>query len=266
MNDYLIALFLGLIEGLTEFIPVSSTGHLLLLGKALDFQSGASGHVFEVFIQIGAIFAVVVVYRARIWSTLIGLPKEKTAQKFTLNIILGTIPALVAGALLHDFVKERLYDPSIIGFALIIGGIIILALEKRLTRSKFETIDDITPVTAILIGCFQTIALIPGVSRSGATIMGALSCGVARPAAAEFSFFLAIPVMFAAVAYDTYKNKDAIMANDQMGIMLCGMLMAFVTAMIVIKFALHIIGKYGFAPFAVYRIILGCIVLGILWL
>lgn len=260
MGDYLTALFLGFIEGLTEFIPVSSTAHLIVLTKGLNF-SAPPGHVFEVFIQLGAVLAVVVLYRRKLWQTFLGLPREKSAQLFTLNLIVGTIPALVAGAFLHDWIKETLYNPSVIAVALIAGGVFILLLEKKLCRSKICSVDDIPCKAAFLIGCFQMLALVPGVSRSGATIMGSLALGLSRPAAAEFSFFLAVPVMMAAVAYDTMKNWDAIIAYGHMDLMMTGFFAAFVTAMLVIKFALAVISRYGFAPFAWYRIAAGLIIL-----
>lgn len=260
MKDYLIALFLGFIEGLTEFIPVSSTAHLVLLVEGLDFLA-PPGHVFEVFIQIGAIFAVIVTYRRKLWDTVIGLPHDKTAQSFAFNIAIATLPALAAGALGRDWIKAHLYTPTCIAIALIVGGIIILLLEKRFKTARYDNIDTIPAKTALLIGCCQALALMPGVSRSGATIMGALILGLSRPAAAEFSFFLAIPVMMAAVAYDTLKGWDEIIAYGHLGLMLTGMIAAFVTAMVVIRAALYVISKYGFAPFAWYRIALGAIVL-----
>lgn len=263
MMDYLIALFLGFVEGLTEFIPVSSTAHLVLLAEGLDFNA-PEGHVFEVFIQLGAILAVIVTYRRRLWDTLIGLPHDRTAQNFAMNVVLATIPALVAGALGRDWIKQHLYNPACIAIALIIGGIIILLLEKRFRTARYDNIDAIPPKTAFLIGCCQALALVPGVSRSGATIMGALLLGLPRPAAAEFSFFLAIPVMMAAVAYDTMKGWDDIINNNHLGLMLTGLAAAFVTALFVIRAALYVISKYGFTPFAWYRIGLGLLVLFIL--
>lgn len=260
MKDYLIALLLGFVEGLTEFIPVSSTGHLILLAEGLDFNA-PEGHVFEVFIQLGAILAVIVTYRRRLWDTVIGLPHDRTAQSFAINVILATIPALIAGALGRDWIKEHLYNPACIAIALIVGGIIILLLEKRFKTARYDNIDAIPPKTALLIGCCQALALIPGVSRSGATIMGALMLGLSRPAAAEFSFFLAIPVMVAAVAYDTMKGWDDIINNNHLGLMLAGLVAAFITAMFVIRAALYVISKYGFTPFAWYRIGLGLLVL-----
>lgn len=263
MSDLLTALFLGFVEGLTEFIPVSSTAHLVLLTEGLNFPA-PPGHVFEVFIQLGAILAVIVLYRRKLWETAVGLPREKKAQRFALNLILGTIPALIAGGLGRDFIKENFYNPAVIGSMLIAGGIIILLLEKKLNGGKIASIDDIPPQTAFLIGCCQTLALVPGVSRSGATIMGALSFGLARPAAAEFSFFLAIPVMLAAVSYDTMKSWHNIIAYDHLSLMLAGLLASFFTALVVIKFALHLISKHGFVPFAWYRIVAGIVIFAVM--
>lgn len=263
MIDYLIALFLGFIEGLTEFLPVSSTAHLLLLTEALSF-SGPPGHVFEIFIQLGAIMAVVVVYFNKLWTTLITAPTDPKARHFIYALLIGTLPALIAGAVFRDVIKEYLYNPTVIAAALIIGGIIILLLEKRFKSPRVTSVDDISLKTALLIGCCQTIALIPGVSRSGASIMGGLSLGLSRQTAAEFSFFLAIPVMCAAVAYDTLKSWDEITSGGYFGLMICGFVAAFITAMIVIKVALGIISRYGFTPFAWYRIVLGCVILAVI--
>lgn len=187
MIEYLTALFLGFVEGLTEFIPVSSTGHLVLLTEGLHFPS-PEGHVFEVVIQIGAILAVMVLYRVKIFKTIIGLRSDKTAQRFALNVIVGTIPALIVGLALHKFIKEVLYNPLIIAPMLILGGIVILLFDKKFDHPTVENVDDITLRQAFLIGCTQCLALIPGVSRSGATIMGSLSLGLSRAAATEFSF------------------------------------------------------------------------------
>lgn len=255
MTEILIALFLGIVEGLTEFIPVSSTGHLVILVDGLGFPA-PPGHVFEVFIQLGSILAVMFLYRQRIFDTIIGLPKEKKAQNFTRNLILGTIPAMIAGALAHDEIKA-LYRPDFICWTLILGGIAILFLEKRLKKAEVETVDDIKPLTAFLIGCAQALALVPGVSRSGATIIGALGLGLARPAAAEFSFFLAMPAMAAAVAYDCYKNWDSLMASSGLHLMIIGFIAAFVSALFVVRGVIAFISRYGFAPFAWYRIAVG---------
>lgn len=261
MSDLATALFLGFVEGLTEFIPVSSTAHLVVLTEGLNFPA-PPGHVFEVFIQLGAILAVIVNYRRKLFNTVMGLRHDKKSQNFALNLLLGSIPAFIAGALGRDWIKESLYNHGVIAATLILGGFIILLLDKRLGKNtKISDVDDISPRTALLIGCCQALALVPGVSRSGATIMGALGCGLARPAAAEFSFFLAIPVMLAAVAYDTAKGWSDIVASNHFGIMMAGLVAAFITALAVIKFALLFISRHGFTPFAWYRIAAGIIVL-----
>ncbi len=265
MIELLTALFLGFVEGLTEFIPVSSTGHLILLVEGLNFPA-PPGHVFEVFIQIGAILAVMVLYRQKLWDTATGLHNDPVAQKFALNLAIGTLPALILGALFHNFIKDVLYDPIVIATTLILGGIVILIFEKKFTNPIVETIDDVSPKQAFLIGCCQSIALIPGVSRSGATIIGSLALGLTRKAAAEFSFFLAMPVMICAVSYDVYKNWDALMASSQyLELMLAGLTAAFVTALIVVKTVIGLITRYGFTPFAWYRIALGIFAFFIFW-
>lgn len=257
MKEYLIALFLGFIEGLTEFLPVSSTGHLILLIEGLNFPA-PPGRVFEVFIQIGAILAIMVLYRAKIWHTVSRLHHDPVAQSFALNIIIGTIPALVFGAFLHEFIKTVLYNPLVIAVTLIIGGIIIILFERKLRFPSVETVDQISPKQALLIGLCQSVALVPGVSRSGATIIGSLAIGLSRKAAAEFSFFLAMPVMFCAVAYDLYKNWDLLITDMQnVGLMLSGLCAAFVTALVVVKSVMAFITRYGFTPFGWYRILLG---------
>ncbi len=265
MIDYLIALFLGFIEGLTEFIPVSSTGHLILLIEGLHFPA-PPGRVFEVFIQIGAILAVMVLYRAKIWKTVTGLPSDPNARRFALNIIVGTIPALILGALFHDFIKTVLYSPLIIATTLILGGIVILLFDKKFDHPSVEDVDAITPKQAAMIGLCQSVALIPGISRSGATIMGSLAIGLSRAAATEFSFFLAMPVMFCAVAFDVIKNWDAIVSSsDAMGLMLTGLFASFVTALLVVKTVVGFVSRRGFAPFAYYRIALGLLAFFIFW-
>lgn len=261
MIDYLIAIFLGFIEGLTEFLPVSSTGHLILLIEGLDFPA-PPGRVFEVFIQIGAVLAVMVLYRAKIWHTISRIHHDRVAQSFALNVIIGTLPALFFGAFLHGFIKNVLYDPLVIATTLIIGGVIIIWFERKLRFPSVETVDEITPKQALLIGLCQSIALVPGVSRSGATIIGSLAIGLSRKAAAEFSFFLAMPVMFCAVGYDLYKNWDLLVSDMQnVGLMISGLVAAFVTALIVVKSVMAFITRFGFTPFGWYRIALGLLAL-----
>lgn len=260
MNEFLTALFLGFVEGLTEFIPVSSTAHLIILVDKLKFEAPAN-HVFEVFIQLGAIMAVMFLYRQKLWQTATNFHRDEKDRRFLFNLILGTIPAVIAGGLGRDWIKENLYDPYVIATSLIIGGFVILFFERRLNKPKITDIDHIPAKTAFYIGCCQMIALIPGVSRSGATIMGSLGLGLARPAAAEFSFFLAVPVMLLAVSYDTFRNWQEISIGGYYDIMLVGLFSAFATALVVIKFALHIISRYGFVPFAWYRIVMGILIL-----
>ncbi|MCB1840314.1 MAG: undecaprenyl-diphosphate phosphatase [Alphaproteobacteria bacterium] len=264
MFDFLVAALLGLIEGLTEFIPVSSTAHLLVLTDLFKF-AGPPGHVFEIFIQLGAILAVVVLYWSRLWKTAITLHSDPASRHFALVLIIGTIPALFAGALLHDFIKETLYSPLVIGTTLVIGGLIMLIMERNLPKAKTDDIQSVSYKTAFLIGCCQAMALVPGVSRSGASIIGGLLAGLSRPAAAEFSFFLAIPVMFAAVAYDLLKNWSNVMVGDYFALMITGFVVAFIAALIVIKVALGIISRYGFYPFAFYRLLAGTLVLWTFW-
>lgn len=263
MIDYLTAIFLGFVEGLTEFIPVSSTGHLILLIEGLNFPAPPGG-VFEVFIQIGAILAVMVLYRVKIFTTVRGITHDKTSRNFARNLIIGTIPALVFGAGLHSFIKDTLYDPMVIVVTLILGGIFILLFEKKLGPVTTQSVDDITPKQALMIGLCQSIALIPGVSRSGATIMGSLGLGLSRTAATEFSFFLAMPVMFCAVIYDLYSNW-AVLETGDLGLMLAGLAASFTTALIVVKTVVGFISRHGFAPFAWYRIALGIVAFFIFW-
>ncbi len=260
MLDYLVAIFLGFVEGLTEFIPVSSTAHIVLLVEGLNFPA-PPGKVFEVFIQIGAILAVMILYRMKIWDTIKGLHNDPVSQKFALNVIIGTIPALLIGLAFHNFIKTVLYNPIIIAAALIIGGLIILFFEKKFQSPTTQDVDSISHKQAFIIGIYQCIAMIPGVSRSGATIMGSLSIGLSRKAATEFSFFLAMPVMFAAVSFDLYKNWDLLVDYPQKGLMVAGLVSAFLTALVIVKTVVGFVSRHGFAPFAWYRIILGIVVL-----
>lgn len=264
MIDFLVAIFLGFVEGLTEFLPVSSTGHLILLTQGLDFPA-PEGFVFEVLIQLGAIMAVVVLYRKKFWDTATGITHDPVAQRFAINVFLGMVPALVLGAFFHEFIKSVLYSPRVIATTLVLGGIIILLVDKRFKAPKIETVDEVSPKQAFLIGCFQAIALIPGVSRSGATIIGALSLGLSRKAAAEFSFFLAVPIMFCAVGYDVFRNWDSFITYPRMDLVAAGLISSFVTAMVVIKAALALISHYGFTPFAYYRILIGLTAFFIFW-
>lgn len=261
MTDILNAIIMGLVEGATEFLPVSSTGHLILTGQLLNFHP--AGDVFEVVIQAGAMLAVVWLYFSKLWATLIGLPKERRAQMFALAVLVAFLPAAVFGALLHDFIKSALFNPTVVALALVVGGVLMLLVERLKLTPRMTTVDDIGPATALKIGLFQCLAMIPGVSRSGATIIGALLLGVERKAAAEFSFYLAIPTLVGAGAYDFYKSSAELGQNDLMLIAI-GLVTSFISAVIVIKAFIAWLGQHGFGVFAWYRIVLGLVLLALI--
>jgi undecaprenyl-diphosphatase len=264
MDNYLIAALLGVIEGLTEFLPVSSTGHLILFEEVLHFQ-GPPGKTFEVMIQLGAILALIVIYFRKIFGTIIGLPTDPGARHFAMLILLGFLPAMVLGAALHGFIKEVLFSPTVVAVALIVGGIVILVVEATQQKVLYREVDAVPLKTGFLVGVAQCLALIPGTSRSGATIIGGLLLGLERRTAAELSFFLSIPTMSAAFAYDAYKNR-ADLSFDDAGLIAVGFTAAFVAALLVVKPFLAIVSKIGFAPFAYYRAALGTFVLVMLYL
>ena len=263
MENYLIAAFLGLIEGLTEFLPVSSTGHLILFVDLLGFKA-PPGRTFEVMIQLGAILALIVLYYRKLWDTLIGLPTDPAARRFALVIILGFLPAMVLGAVFHKQIKELLFSPVVVAIALIVGGIVILIVEETQKRVLYRSVEEIPLGTGFAVGVAQAMAMVPGVSRSGATIIGGLLLGVERRTAAEFSFFLSIPTMSAAFAYDAFKNR-ADLNFDDAGLIAVGFVAAFIAALLVVKPFLNVVSKIGFAPFAFYRVALGSFVLVLLY-
>lgn len=256
------ALALGLVEGLTEFLPVSSTGHLLLFDRLFEFN-GPPGHVFEIIIQLGAILAVCWVYRQRLVDTIRGLPGEPRAVKFTFNVFMAFLPAAVMGLLLHGFIKDVLFNPYVVCVALIVGGFVMLAIERFYTEDRVTSVDTMGWGLALQIGICQVLAMIPGVSRSGATIMGARVFGVSRAAATEFSFFLAIPTMFAATLYDAYKSRDALSGSNWLVIGI-GFVMAFFSAMVVVRWLVGFVSRNGFGVFALYRIVFGALALALL--
>jgi undecaprenyl-diphosphatase len=256
------AVLLGLVEGLTEFLPVSSTGHLILLIDLLGFK-GPPGKMFEIVIQLGAILAVVWIYRMKILTVVQGVFTEVPARKFTINLMLAFLPAMAIGALAYSFIKDVLFSPWVVSVALIVGGIAILLIERMRKVALYRASEDIPWRRALAIGFFQCVAMIPGVSRSGATIMGALLVGVERRAAAEFSFLLAIPTMLAAASYDLYKNRDVLTA-DNLAIVAVGFVTAFLVAFAVVRTALGFISRHGFTPFAIYRIVVGAAMLALL--
>jgi undecaprenyl-diphosphatase len=259
---YLLAAVLGVVQGLTEFLPISSTGHLLLVGRALGFQD--PGGVFTVMIQFGSVLAVMWLYRAKIIGAFLGLPSDPAARRFALMVIVASIPAGVAGVLLADWVKGRLYEsPGVIASAFVIGGIAILLIERlRPIPVVFEA--DKTPVSrAFAVGLCQMLALVPGVSRSGATIMGGLLARLDRAAAAEFSFFLAMPALAGAFLHDLWEVRHDLAPERGLEIAI-GFVMAFVAAAVVVKPFLRFVGRAGFAPFAWYRIAAGLVILAAL--
>lgn len=258
MMDLLNAAFLGIVEGLTEFLPVSSTGHLILFVDLLKFN-GPPGHVFEVVIQLGAILAILVLYWHKLWGVVTHL-RTASAQHFVRNILLAFLPALIIGAFAHDVIKTALFNPFVVAIALIAGGIAILVIERIKPAPTITSTEGMGARTALSIGFMQCLAMVPGVSRSGATIMGALLMGVERKAAAEFSFFLAIPTMLAATVYDLYKARHdlALGGLDQIAI---GFIVAFVVALVVVRWLVRFVQTHGFAPFAWYRIVLGAVIL-----
>jgi undecaprenyl-diphosphatase len=258
----LMAVVLGVVEGVTEFLPISSTGHLILVEDLLGFE-GPPGNFFEIIIQLGAILSVVWVYRVKLWQTAMGLFTSGPAQRLTLNVLLAFLPAAIIGVLAHDFIKSVLFSPWVVSVALIVGGIAILLIERVQKNYTIRSVEEMSPARALAVGFFQCIAMIPGVSRSAATIMGALLVGVNRPAAAEFSFLLAIPTMFGATLYDLYKNRDNL-STDNLAFVAVGFVVSFVVALIVVKWLLRYISGHGFGAFAVYRIILGVVMIGIL--
>jgi undecaprenyl-diphosphatase len=249
-------ILLGIIEGLTEFLPVSSTGHLILAGHLIGFHGPAESS-FKIAIQLGAILAVCLVYWRKLWGVASTVLVSRDAQLFTRNVLLAVTPAMAIGVVAYDGIKAMLERPDIVAWALLIGGVAILLIERRAIRlTRFTSVEQFPLWLALAIGFVQCLAMIPGVSRSGATILGALLMGVERKTAAEFTFFLAIPTMAAATSYDLYKNWQNLNADDALGIGI-GFITAFFCAWIVVRSFVAIVGRFGFAPFAWYRIIIG---------
>lgn len=253
------ALILGIVEGMTEFLPISSTGHLILVGDLLDFNSDRE-KVFMIAIQLGAILAVCWEYRQKITDVVMGIGSDRSAQRFVLNLFIAFMPAALLGLLFIDVIKQYLFNPLSVATALVIGGIVILWAERRDHRIEVEKIDDMDWKHALKVGCAQCLALIPGTSRSGATIIGGLLFGLSRKAAAEFSFFLAIPVMFAATFYDVYKNRAILEFND-IGMFAVGFVAAFFSALFAVRGLIRFISNHDFTVFAWYRIVFGCVIL-----
>ena len=266
--DYLYALLLGLVEGATEFIPVSSTAHLILAERALKLD-GAFWDTFAILIQLGAVLAVVAIYFSRFWKIAMDLPSRPEARRFVVSVLVAVLPAIVIGLALHNIVKQYLLEsPLLICWSLIIGGVALLFVD-RLGRAGAVTSGYAVPLPrALAIGFFQCLALVPGVSRSGATISGGLILGLDKKAAAEFSFFLAIPTMAGAFALDLYKTlkEGPGLTGHQGAVIALGFVVSFVSGLLVVKWLIDWVGRHGFAPFAYWRIAVGALGLALLTL
>lgn len=269
------AALMGIVEGLTEFLPISSTGHLILAGSLLDFTS-ETAKVFDIAIQTGAMFAVIWQYRVRLQATVSGLGSSAVARRFALNVLIAFIPAVVLGLAFGKAVKAHLFHPVPVALAFIVGGVIILwveARQKRLygasdtqgsRRARVETVDDMTPIDALKVGLLQCLALIPGTSRSGATIIGSMVLGFSRKCATEFSFFLGIPTLMGAGAYALWKQRGALHVAD-LPMFAVGLVFAFISALLCIRWLIRFVSTHDFIGFAWYRIVFGGIVLLTAW-
>ncbi len=263
MGDLLTAALLGLIEGLTEFIPVSSTGHLLLSAHFLGFES--AGRTFEVVIQLGAVLAILTVYFAKLVQVFSTAHRDPAARRFIVSVTLAFLPAVVVGVLAHDFIKTVLFEsPRLIAVVLILGGVVLLVVDRFAPEPVIADATQLPFGRSLAIGVFQCLALVPGVSRSGATIVGALMLGVSKRAATEFSFFLSLPTMAGAFTYDLIQNRDVLdfSALWQIGV---GFVVALIAGVLVVRFVLDYVSRFGFALFGWWRIIVGSLALAALW-
>ncbi len=273
----LIAIILGLVEGLTEFLPISSTGHLILAGSLLKF-TGDKAKVFEIVIQTGAIFAIIGVYWARLSATAFSVCKPRDAahqksKRFILNVLIGFLPAVVLGLLFGKTIKAHMFTPVVVASTFILGGLVILWVEKRAgartaansnATARVQEVEDLSPLDALKVGFVQCMALIPGTSRSGATIIGGMLLGLSRKAATEFSFFLAIPTLLGAGAYSLYKER-ALLSVADIPLFAVGLLVSFLSAWVCVRWLLRYVATHNFIPFAWYRILFGILVLVTAW-
>ncbi|OIQ82510.1 undecaprenyl-diphosphatase [mine drainage metagenome] len=257
------ALLLGIVEGTTEFLPISSTGHLIIAGDLLNFNDDR-GKVFEIAIQLGAILAVCWEYRTRITHTVTSMLTEAASRRLAANLMIAFMPAAVLGLTFHHAIKQYLFSPITVAFALIVGGIAILVIERIAPQPDTATVDDMDWKHALKVGFAQALALFPGVSRAGATILGGVMFGLTRKAATEFSFFLAIPVMFAATFFDVFQARALLHAAD-LDVFAVGFVTAFFSALLVVRGLLIYIAHHDFRAFAWYRIVFGALVLGYFW-
>lgn len=254
------AAIMGVVEGLTEFLPISSTGHLILAGSLLGFDD-AKAKVFDIAIQTGAIFAVILVYWQKIRSTVVALPSSRQAQRFALNVFIGFLPAVVLGLLFGKYIKAHLFTPVVVATTFILGGFVILWAEKRQSAHvRVQTVDEMTPLDALKVGLVQCLAMIPGTSRSGSTIIGGMLMGLSRQAATDFSFFLAIPTLIGAGVYSLYKER-ALLSVADIPMFATGLIFSFISAWLCVRWLLRYIASNSFVPFAWYRIVFGIIVL-----
>ncbi|MBE2263171.1 MAG: undecaprenyl-diphosphate phosphatase [Burkholderiaceae bacterium] len=258
------AAIMGVVEGLTEFLPISSTGHLILAGALLGFDD-EKAKVFDIAIQTGAIFAVVIVYWQKIRDTVVALPTQYRAQRFSLNVLIAFLPAVVLGLLFGKIIKAHLFTPVVVATTFILGGFVILWAEKRpQDEARIQNVDSMTPMDALKVGLVQCLAMIPGTSRSGATIIGGMLLGLSRRAATDFSFFLAIPTLIGAGVYSLYKER-ALLSMADLPLFGVGLLFSFLSAWICVRWLLRYIATHSFVPFAYYRIVFGVVVLLTAW-
>ena len=259
MLSLLQSVVLGLVEGLTEFLPISSTGHLIIAGDLLSY-TGEQAKTFEIVIQLGAILAVCWHYRQRLLDVIASLASREQSRRFVVNLLIGVLPSACFGLLLHKLIKAHLFTPVVVALALIVGGFVILLVERRERPVRIEEVDDMNWLDALKLGVAQVFSLIPGTSRSGATIIGGLLTGLSRRAATEFSFFLAIPTMFLATGYDVYKSWHHLAGQD-LAFFSIGFITAFFSALVAIKGLLRYVAQHDFRAFAWYRIVFGAIAL-----
>lgn len=261
------AALMGIVEGLTEFLPISSTGHLILAGALLGFDD-EKAKVFDIAIQTGAILAVIMVYWQKIRDTVLALPTQRQAQQFSLNVLIAFIPAVVLGLLLGKAIKANLFTPVVVASTFIIGGFIILWAEQRqknaATAPRIQEVDEMSPMDALKVGLVQCLAMIPGTSRSGATIIGGMLLGLSRKAATDFSFYLAIPTLIGAGAYSLVKER-ALLSMADLPMFGVGLLFSFISAWLCVRWLLRFIATHSFVGFAWYRIVFGIVVLATAW-
>ncbi len=254
------AAIMGVVEGLTEFLPISSTGHLILAGALLGMDDDKA-KVFDIAIQTGAIFAVILVYWQKIRETLLALPSQPQAQRFALNVFIGFLPAVVLGLLFGKAIKAHLFTPLVVASTFILGGFVILWAERRAPAvARVNSVDDMQPLDALKVGLAQCLAMVPGTSRSGATIIGGMLLGLSRKAATDYSFFLAMPTLIGAGVYSLYKERALLSVND-LPVFAVGLVFSFLSAWVCVRWLLRYISSHSFEPFAWYRIAFGCVVL-----